>query len=215
MTLGRRMSLIRYALLTGVPLLAIINPLAAVPVFLAMTPGDALEARLRMALRGCLVCGGILLVFAALGNGIFKVFGISLPSFRIAGGLILLLMALDSLQAERGRIKETEEELREGTAKEDVSVTPLGVPLLAGPGAISSVIVFESQAATLSEKAVVYAVIAGVAALSYATFWVTLRGATRINPIAMNIVTRLMGLLLAATGVEFILSGLRAAGVLR
>ncbi|MBI5598079.1 MAG: MarC family protein [Elusimicrobia bacterium] len=208
------MALLRFALLTSVPLMAIINPLAAVPVFLAMTPNDDTEARLRMALRGCMVCGGVLLVFAGLGTHIFRVFGISLPSFRIAGGLILLLMALDSLNAERGKIKETEEELREGTAKEDVSVTPLGVPLLAGPGAISTVIVFETQAEGLGQSLTVYAVIIAVAALSYASFWFSLKGLKRLNPIAMNIMTRLMGLLLAATGVEFILSGLAAAGVL-
>ena len=209
------MDLLRFALLTGVPLMAIINPLAAVPVFLSMTPNNSTEERLGMALRGCLVCGGVLIVFAALGTQIFKVFGISLPSFRIAGGLILLLMALDDLRAERGKIKETEEELREGTAKEDVSVTPLGVPLLAGPGAISSVIVFESKAAGFAEGVVVYAVIALVAALSYAAFWFGLKGLKRLNPIAMNIMTRLMGLLLAATGVEFILSGLASAGLLK
>ncbi|MBI3296941.1 MAG: NAAT family transporter [Elusimicrobia bacterium] len=207
------MSLVQYTLLTAVPLMAIINPLAAVPVFLAITPNDSVEARLSMALRGCLVCGGILVVFAALGTHIFKVFGISLSSFRIAGGLILLLMALDSLQAERGRINETEEELREGAAKDDVSVTPLGVPLLAGPGAISSVIVFESQAQGLAQTAALYLVLAAITAVCYLTFWVFLKGVRRVNPIAMNIVTRLMGLLLAATGVEFILSGLKAAGV--
>lgn len=207
------MTLISYALLTGLPLLAIINPLAAVPVFLAITPNDGVEERLRMALRGSMVCGGILAVFAALGTQIFKIFGISMPSFRVAGGLILLLMALDSLRAERGRIKETEEELREGAAKDDVSVTPLGVPLLAGPGAISSVIVFESQAQGLAQQAVLYAVIAGITAVCYLTFWVFLKGVRRVNPLAMNIVTRLMGLLLAATGVEFIVGGLKAAGV--
>lgn len=208
------MDLVRFALLTGVPLFAIINPLAAVPVFLAITPNDSTEARLRMALRGCLVCGGILAVFALLGTHIFKVFGISLPSFRVAGGLILLLMALDSLQAERGKIKETEEELREGAAKDDVSVTPLGVPLLAGPGAISTVIVYDSQAVGFAQTAVVYGVIAAVTVLSYLVFWAFLKGARRVNPLAMNIVTRLMGLLLAATGVEFILGGLSAAGVI-
>lgn len=209
------MDLLRFALLTGVPLFAIINPVAAVPVFLAITPTDSTEDRLRMALRGCLVCGGILVVFAALGTHIFKVFGISMPSFRVAGGLILLLMALDSLQAERGKMKETEEELAEGAAKDDVSVTPLGVPLLAGPGAISTVIVYESQAQGLGQTAMVYGVIAAVTLLSYAVFWAFLKGATRVNPLAMNIVTRLMGLLLAATGVEFILGGLSAAGVIK
>lgn len=209
------MDLLRFALLTGVPLFAIINPVAAVPVFLAITPTDSTEQRLRMALRGCLVCGGILVVFAALGTHIFKIFGISMPSFRVAGGLILLLMALDSLQAERGKMKETEEELAEGAAKDDVSVTPLGVPLLAGPGAISTVIVYESQASGLGQTAMVYGVIAAVTALSYLVFWAFLKGATRVNPLAMNIVTRLMGLLLAATGVEFILGGLTAAGVIR
>ena len=106
-------------------------------------------------------------------------------------------------------------ELREGAAKDDVSVTPLGVPLLAGPGAISTVIVYESQAQGLGQTAMVYGVIAAVSVLSYAVFWAFLKGARRVNPLMMNIVTRLMGLLLAATGVEFILGGLAAAGVIK
>src|SRR3989339_867730 len=98
---------LHYALLAGMSLSAILNPLAAVPTFLAMTPQNTAEERLRMAKRACATAAGVLLAFALLGQSIFKVFGITLPSFQIAGGLILLLISLDSLRAKRSPVQET------------------------------------------------------------------------------------------------------------
>ncbi|MBI4050988.1 MAG: NAAT family transporter [Elusimicrobia bacterium] len=209
------MSLIEYALLAGGSLFAIVNPVAAVPGFLAMTPNDTVENRLRMARRACLTCAGVLVVFAAVGQRVFKILGISLPSFQIAGGLILLLVAMDSLRARRSAIQETVEEMAEGVAKADVSITPLAIPMLSGPGAITTVIVLESKALTLVQDAVLYGVILVVSVLSYIVFHVAVTGAQRVHTIAMNIAIRIMGLVLAATAIEFILGGLRAEGVFR
>jgi len=206
---------VEYALLAGSSLFAIINPVAAVPAFLAMTATDPPQARARMALRACMTCAGVLVVFAACGRFIFKVLGISLPSFQIAGGLVLLLASLDSIRAKRSALQETEEETAEGVAKEDISITPLAIPMLSGPGAITTAIVLESKARTLVHHATLYACILAVSAVSYLTFRLGVSGAKRLNPIAMNVTMRLMGLMLVATGVEFILGALKSEGVVR
>jgi multiple antibiotic resistance protein len=207
------MTLPEFVLLSAGSLFSIINPLAAVPAFLAMTPEDSPEARLKMAWRACLTCAGVLAVFSALGQLIFKFIGVTLPSLQIAGGLILLLVSLDSLRGRRSGMQETAEEMEEGVAKADISITPLAIPMLSGPGAISTIIVLSSRARSLPQHASLYLVIIAVSWASYAVFYAAVTGARRINTLLMNIVTRLMGLLLAATAVEFILGGLKAAGV--
>jgi len=196
-------------------LYAIINPIAAVPAFLAMTPYDTPESRLEMARRACGTCAGVLLLFGLVGKAMFRVFGISLPSFQIAGGVILLLVSLDSIRARRSAIQETAEETEEAVSKDDVSITPLAIPMLSGPGAITTVIVLESKASSLLHHLVLYGVVLGISYASYLTFHAGVTGARRISPIVMNITTRLMGLILVATSVEFILSALRGLGIIR
>lgn len=206
------MNAVEFGLLASASLFSIINPLAAIPAFFAMTTHDSAAEKLRMAQRACLTCALVLAGFAALGKRIFGVFGITLPSFQIAGGLILLMVSLDNLRANRSPVQETAEETEEGVAKEDISITPLAIPMLSGPGAITTTIVLESRARSLWQHAGLFAAIALVSAISYVLFRVSITGAKRINPIAMNITTRLMGLMLAATGVEFILGALRQSG---
>lgn len=208
------MSSAEYAMLAGGSLFAIINPVAAVPAFLAMTPHDSAASRLRMARMACLVCAGVLVVFSALGQNIFKVFGITLPSFQIAGGLILLLVSLDSLRGKRSPVQETVEETEAGAAKEDISITPLAVPMLSGPGAITTCIVLEAKALAWAQHLVLYVAILTVSALSYLIFYLSVRGTRSLSPIVMNITNRLMGLMLAAAGIEFILGALKTSGAL-
>ena len=209
------MSATEFGLLAGGSLFAIVNPVAAVPAFLAMTEHDSPAERLRMARTACLTCAGILLSFAILGQTIFKVFGITLPSFQIAGGLILLLVSLDSLRGKRSPVQETVEETEAGASKTDISITPLAVPMLSGPGAITTAIVLEAKARTFLQHGVLYAVILAISAVSYVVFHAAVTGARKVNPIAMNITNRLMGLMLAATAVEFILGALRTEALFR
>ncbi len=201
--------MIEYALLTFGSLFAIVDPVAAVPAFLAMTARDSVEQRRQMARTACITSGLVLGVFAALGPTIFRFFGITLPAFQIAGGLILLLSSLDMLRAKRSPLKETAEETEEGASKEDIAITPLAVPMLSGPGAISTAIVLAGQAAGWAYHLVFYTCIALVSAASYALLYWAASGAKRLSPIFLNIMTRLMGLLLAAIAVQFILSALR------
>jgi len=203
--------MLEYALLTFGSLFAIVDPFAAIPAFLAMTSSDSLERKRRMARTACTICWLVMTVFAALGPTIFRLFGITLPAFQIAGGLIVLLSALDMLRAKRSPLNETEEETEEGIEKDDIAVTPLGIPMLAGPGAITTSIVLASHATTVEKRAIFYVLIAGVAALSYAILTVAASGAKQLSSTLLNIITRLMGLMLAAIGVQFILTALRIA----
>jgi multiple antibiotic resistance protein len=206
------MTVAEFGLLASASLFSIINPIAAVPAFLSMTTQDSTEEKLRMAQRACLTCGFVLLGFGALGQRIFSVFGITLPSFQIAGGLILLMVSLDSLRAKRSAVQETAEETEAGQGKSDISITPLAIPMLSGPGAITTTIVLETRARGVPQHVALFVAIALVSAVSYVLFRVAVTGAKRMNPIAMNITTRLMGLMLAATGVEFILGALKQSG---
>jgi multiple antibiotic resistance protein len=115
----------------------LVDPFAAIPAFLAMTANHEAQARRRMAKRAAWTCFGVLSVFAVSGGLIFRMFGITLAAFEIAGGLILLLIGLEMIQARRSATQEHSSETLEGALKEDIGITPLGVPMLAGPGAIS------------------------------------------------------------------------------
>jgi multiple antibiotic resistance protein len=201
--------MLEYAFLTFGSLFAIVDPFAAVPPFLAMTARDTPEQRRRMARTACITCAGVMGLFAALGPMIFKLFGITLPAFQIAGGLVLLLSSLDMIRAQKSAMRETPEELAEGMSKDDIAITPLAVPLLAGPGAITTSIVLAGRAANLPQKAIFYVLIALVAFISYWTLTLAADSAKKLSPTLLNIITRLMGLLLAAIGVQLILSALK------
>ena len=201
--------MLEYAFLTFGSLFAIVDPFAAIPTFLALTSRDTQEERKRMARTACITCAGVMSAFALLGPAIFRLFGITLVAFQVAGGLVLLLSALDMLRAQKSSQKETPEEFAEGMSKDDIAITPLAVPLLAGPGAITTSIVLAGRAATLGQKAVFFVLIALVALVSYGTLTFAAASAKRLSPTILNIITRLMGLLLAAIGVQFILSALK------
>jgi multiple antibiotic resistance protein len=201
--------MLNYALLTFGSLFAIVDPFAAVPTFLAMTARDSAESRRRMARTACVTCAGVMAIFALLGPLIFKVFGITLPAFQIAGGLVLLLSSLDMIRAKKSAMRETPEEVEEGMHKDDIAITPLAVPLLAGPGAITTSIVLAGRAQGIEQSLIFYLCIAVVALISYFVLTVAADGAKKLSPTILNIITRLMGLLLAAIGVQLILSALK------
>jgi multiple antibiotic resistance protein len=198
-----------YILLAASSLFVIVDPLATVPAFLAMTPSDTPEERLRTAKVACGTMAGVLLVFALAGMWIFKVFGITLPAFQMAASIVLLIIALDMLKVQRSRVKETSEEKVAGTAKDEIAVTPLAIPMLAGPGAISTTILLQNEARTIPQHVALYVCILAVSVASYLVFRLAVRGARWLNPIAMSIAIRIMGLLLAAIAVQFMLNALK------
>jgi multiple antibiotic resistance protein len=150
---------LEFVLLAATSIFFLVDPFAVVPMFLAMTLDVGESMRRQMAQRAAWTCAIVLYVFAAAGSLIFKAFGIALPAYKIAGGIILLLIGLDMLQARQSATKSTAEEQLEGAAKEDASVIPLGMPKLADPGAISTVMVLAGGAHSIWQHAVVYVVI--------------------------------------------------------
>ena len=188
----------------------IVDPLAAVPSFLTMTPGDTTEQRLRTARLACTVMAIVLLLFATAGNFVFQIFSITMPAFQIAASIVLLMVALDMLRARRSLVHETEAEKQAGVEKTDVAITPLAIPMLSGPGAISTTIVLQNQAHSLPEHIALYGCILAVALICYQVFKVAARGARWLSPMVMSIAIRIMGLLLAAIAVQFLINAVKS-----
>src|ERR1041384_5071765 len=155
-------ALIEYAVLAFGSLFVIVDPIATVPAFLAMTPRDTPEQRIRMARLAAVVMAIVLLVFAVAGQMIFRFLGITMPAFQIAASIVLLVVALDMLRAQRSRVQETAEEPSAGTEKADIATAPLAVPMLAGPGAISTAIVLQTKAADVPQHVALYICILAV-----------------------------------------------------
>lgn len=203
------MGLLEYILLALTSLFVILDPIAVVPAFLGMTPYDSAPDRVRMARLASIVAGCVLVFFVIVGEGLFKVLGITMSAFKIAGSIVLLLIAIDMLRAQRSAVVETNEETAAGAQKDDIAITPLAIPMLAGPGAISTVILLNGRARGLDQSIALIGCIAVVCAVTY---WIlrfaAVHGARFFSPIAMKLTTRIMGLLLAALAIQFILDGI-------
>ncbi len=195
-------------------LLAIVDPFIAVPMFLALTPTATAQDRFRIARIAAISVFCILAIGLLAGGPVLDFFGISLPAFKVAGALLLLLSALDSFQAAPGRVRQTPEEEEEALHKHAVGVVPIAIPLLAGPGAISMVIVFgQSHAGLRALGKLPHLGLMLVAILAVALItWVTLRAAQRVSVAlgitGMNVATRVGGLITAALAIEILASGL-------
>ena len=201
---------LQFALVTFASVLFIVDPIAVVPTYLVITQGQSSGQRKITARRACVAAGLILVIFALAGGRIFGLFGITMPAFRIAGGLILWLVAMDMLHGNRST-QEGVAEITEGQAKEDVAVTPLAMPMLAGPGAISTVMVLSGQARTTSQTVTVYVSIALTLLISWITLRLAERLVKRMGQTGIRVMTRIMGLLLAAIAVQFVITGVREA----
>ena len=198
---------LQFAILAFTSLLAIVNPLGAVPLYVALT-APYTPAHRSATLRRAIITGtAVLIVFALAGTHILQFFGITKQAFQIAGGILFFGVGLDMLQARRSRVKTTEEEESESSHKEDVGIIPLGLPTLAGPGAITTVIALNGQAQTPLQELSVYVAILLVLALC----WITLAAAPaltrRMGQTGMNVMTRLMGLIVMVVGAQFVING--------
>lgn len=206
-------SIVKFCLVALSSVFFLVDPFAAVPVFLAMTPGESRLQRRQTAVRAGLTCLIVLSVFAAAGGLIFKVFGITLPAFKIAGGVILIMIGLEMLQARTSGTKQSPEEQAEGTAREAVGVIPLGIPMLAGPGAISTVMILIGDSRRWWHFGAVFAAIAVSSLVSYWVLAAADRVGAYLGETGIRIMTRLMGLLLTALAVQFIINGFADLGV--
>lgn len=208
-----RMTLFEYTLLSFSSLFVITNPIGVVPAFLAMTPKDTPDQRIRMARLACFVTAGVMLLFALSGRLLFNLLGVTIPAFQIAGSVVLLLVALDMLQARRSAVQFTGEEADEGTAKEDIAITPLAVPMLAGPGAITTSVLLHQRAEGIAQHVALCLCIIVVSLTSYGIFALSAYGTRWLSPLLMRLATRLMGLLLASIAMQFLLNAMREIGL--
>jgi multiple antibiotic resistance protein len=203
-------NLAQFALVTLTSVLFIVDPIAVIPTYLVITQGETTAQRAVTARRACVAAALILVAFALGGALIFQLFGITLEAFRIAGGLILWVVAMDMLHGQR-RTQESQPEISEGRAKDDVAITPLAMPMLAGPGAISTTMVLAGQASTVPEKVLLLGAIVITMAISLIVLRVGERVVVRMGQTGIRVMTRIMGLLLAAIAVQFVITGSRDA----
>jgi multiple antibiotic resistance protein len=200
-------------------LFSIVDPFAAVPIFLALTGDQKKAERAKTALRAALTTFFVLTAFAFAGNAIFSFFSITMPAFKIAGGILLFGVGLEMMRAKRSDTRATPEEEHEAEDKDDVGLIPLGLPLLSGPGAIATVMVLVDKAKSVEPQpspAILAQVPVFIAifAVSLLAFLI-LRSASFMTRVlrktGMNIIGRLMGLILAASAVQFVIDGVDGA----
>jgi multiple antibiotic resistance protein len=201
-------------LLVFTSVLFIVDPFAVVPTFLAMTERDTAPQRRVLARRGAWTCAITLTLFSLGGSLIFTLFGITIGAFKIAGGVLIGLNALDMVQARRSQQRETPIEKAEGIQKDDIGIMPLGIPMLAGPGSISTVMVIALGSKGALTATALYVSIAVTALISYYTLAAASMVERRLGQTGMRILSRLMGLVLCAIAVQFILDGIKLSGVM-
>ena len=199
----------------AVALLVTLDPLGTGPIFAALTRGDPPEHRRRMAVKGVLIAAGILFVFAFGGEALLHALGIGFPAFRIAGGILLLLLAVDMVFARPSGLRTTTaSEEEEASQRGDISVFPLAIPLIAGPGALTTVLLLMGQAAGDPWRqavvlGVLAAALAAVLAALLAAGWIS----RALGVTGINVIDRVLGILLAALACQFVIDGLKESGV--
>lgn len=194
---------------TLVPLLIVTNPVGLVPLFLVMTEADGDRQRQRTLRTAALTMTAVLLVTAVAGHALFAFFGVSLAAFQIAGGILLFAYGFEMLQVRLPRMKSTQEEIAAGVSATEIGITPLGIPMLAGPGAIATVLVLRGQLGGDARGLgllVLAALLLGVLAWAILALGVRLR--QRLTPTIMGVIGRLQGLLLVTIAVQMALAGI-------
>jgi len=193
-------------------LFIIIDAPALAPLYIALTQGmDSLQRR-RVAVRACLTAGILMLVFLFLGEAVLGFIGISMPAFRVAGGVLLFLTALDMLFQRRQQRRQTNADEGGQEHQDDPSVFPLAIPLIVGPGTITTIILLAGQANNGADFAAIAVVLAINLLIVLATFLSAPFIERVLGKVGINVVTRILGMLLAALAVQFILDGLRSVG---
>ncbi|MCV6584101.1 MAG: MarC family protein [Marinibacterium sp.] len=191
-------------------LFVVIDPIGLAPIYMSLTAGLDAQAKRQIAIRACLVAIAVLVVFALFGEAVLGFVGISMGAFRIAGGILLFVTAFDMLFERRSARRENRADEEEF---DDPSVFPLAIPLLAGPGAIASMILLTGEHPGVQGFAVVTGVMISVVALAFALFMLSGRIERMLGKSGIHVMTRIFGMLLAALSVQFVLDGLRSSGL--
>lgn len=199
--------LLTFGLLVFTSYMTLINPFGVLPIFLGVTADLDRAHRDKTAKNATLISFTIMLVFAFSGQLLFKFFGISIGAFKVAGGIMFLLMGMDMLQARLSRIKVGPEEVK--TYVKDVAISPLAIPVLSGPGALTNSIILMQEATTLEMKIVMVGSLALVMGLTCVMLLFASKLIKFIGETGMNVMMRLMGMIIMVIAVEFLTSGIK------
>jgi len=199
--------LLTFGLLCFTSFFTLINPLGSMPVFMTMTADLEQVHRVKTAKKATVVAFLVIVTFAFTGQLMFKFFGISVNSFRVVGGVIFFIMGMDMLQARLGKVKIKDSEIK--TYVDDISITPLAIPMICGPGAITNAIVLMEDATSFRLKAVLIITLVLVMMLTYLIYYSSSRIIKFLGETGNNVMMRLMGLILMVIAVEFFFSGLK------
>lgn len=197
-----------YLFKIGIALFAIVNPIGIVPIFISATDGWTKQERALTAKKVTLTVFLVLATSAFLGERILDFFSISIASFQVAGGILLMLIAISMMHGKQSHARQTPEEAQSFAEREVIAIVPLSIPLLAGPGAISSMIIVAQQSGSLLGHLALVIPVAAVCLLVWLTLGLSAGIAHKLGTLGINVVTRLMGLILAAMAVEFIAHGM-------
>jgi multiple antibiotic resistance protein len=200
-----------FSLLSLSAIFFVVDPMGVIPVFIAITREDTPQKRRSMAKRASLAAFFILSTFAVAGTLIFRVFGVTLGAFKVAGGVLLLLTSIDMLKAQQQRTRTSPEEEREGEEREDIAIFPLAIPLLAGPGSIATVTALMSKAGRILFAVPVVLSIAITCAASYLMLIAAERIQGWLGVTGLNVMNRVIGLIIGAIAVQFMFDGLKDA----
>jgi multiple antibiotic resistance protein len=191
--------------------MSIVDPFAALPIFLALTGAMERKAQARIARVATLTCFLVLATFAVAGGLIFSFFGITIPAFKVAGGILLFGVGLEMMRGKQSETKANKEEKAEAEAKQDVAIIPMGLPLLSGPGAIATVMVLIGKAKSWDERVGVYTAIVAVSIVTFAVLRSAEVVARVLGKTGINLIGRIMGLILAASAIQFVIDGVHEA----
>ncbi|MFW2587570.1 MarC family protein [Sagittula sp. SSi028] len=191
-------------------LFVVVDPIGLTPIFIALTQGIGAQERRAIAVRAMVISIAVLMLFTFFGEAVLGFIGITMPAFRIAGGILLFITALDMLFERRTKRREDQ---AEGDHPPDPSVFPLAIPLIAGPGAIATMILLAGEAEGALDMLAILAVMSSVLGLAFLMFLAAGMIERALGPIGITVTTRLLGMLLAALSVQFVLDGLRGFGI--
>jgi multiple antibiotic resistance protein len=204
--------MIEFAISAFVTFFVVLDPPGMAPIFAGLTENETDAQRRRLALRGTVIAGIILIVFAFVGEWLLRMLGVTIEAFRIAGGLLLFMVAVDMLFAHESPLRRTTEvEDEEAVRRHDISVFPLAIPLIAGPGAMTTVVLLMQQAADdVATEALIIGILAAVLGLVLIGLLLAARLVRLIGVTGTNVITRVLGLILGALAVQYVVDGVLA-----
>ena len=190
-------------------LFTLINPIGLVPIFISITQDYTRKERDIIALKAVIFSFFILVLFGAIGEFIFSFYNITINGFRIAGGILLLKISFDMIESKRSRTKTTPKEEKEAEEKSEIAYTPLGIPLIAGPGSIASIMILSSESTNNNSIVSLIVALVLVLVITFLIFKISKRLSKRFGKLGLRILQRIMGLILMVISIEFILKGIK------